>query len=104
MSRRDIPKGQAGVFLKLQSTPWHKLPEKARRVAEQIMKGNISNPGIGTATEFANTFAILKQNMQNKAKEQNKRNPALNIDPNKIKPTHQQWLQFNEKYQLRKEF
>jgi hypothetical protein len=94
-----IPKGQAGVFLKLQSTPWHKLPEKARKVAEQIMKGNISNPGIGTATEFANTFVILRQKMQNIAKEQKKRNPALNIDPNKIKPTYQQWLQFNEIYQ-----
>jgi hypothetical protein len=93
-----IPRGNLGVFLNRQSTPWHKLKEKARKVVEQAMKGNISNPGIGTATEFANTFVILRQNMQNLAKEQNKRNPALNIDINKIKPSPQQWEQFNEKY------
>jgi transcription initiation factor TFIID subunit TAF12 len=47
---------------------------------------------------LAHRFVILRQNMQNLAREQNKRNPALNIDINKIKPSPQQWEQFNEKY------
>jgi hypothetical protein len=56
-----IPKGQLKKFLNLQKTPWHKLPASARSLAERALKGQIPNPGIGIASEFANTYVYFKQ-------------------------------------------
>jgi N-acetyl-anhydromuramyl-L-alanine amidase AmpD len=56
-----IPKGQLQRYLDLQKTPWNKLPSIARSLAERALKGQIPNPGIGIASEFANTFVYFKQ-------------------------------------------
>lgn len=50
----DIPRGQLSRFLKLQKTPWEKLPAAARSLATRALKGQVENP-IGNATEFAST-------------------------------------------------
>jgi Penicillin-insensitive murein endopeptidase/Putative peptidoglycan binding domain len=49
-----IPRGQLKRFLKLQATPWSQLPESARSLAEQALRGQVPNP-IGNASEFAST-------------------------------------------------
>lgn len=56
-----IPKGQLKRFLDLQKTPWHQLPASARSLAERALQGQVSNPGIGIASEFANTTVYFKQ-------------------------------------------
>lgn len=55
----DIPRGQLDRFLKLQKTPWDKLPATARSLAERGLKGQISNP-IGNASEFASTRVYFR--------------------------------------------
>jgi hypothetical protein len=54
----DIPRGQLRRFLRLQATTWNQLPQSARMLAEQAMRGQILNP-IGNASEFASTYVYF---------------------------------------------
>jgi hypothetical protein len=56
----SVPKGQLGRFLQLQRTPWHELPPAARALALRALTGGQSNPGIGNASEFADTAVYFK--------------------------------------------
>jgi peptidoglycan hydrolase-like protein with peptidoglycan-binding domain len=75
----NIPRGQLERHLKLQATPWHKLPQSARSLAESALRGQISNPGISNASEFANTAVYFK-------------------DRHKRMPDYEEWLQFTQAY------
>ena len=74
-----IPKGQLKRYLDLQQIPWDKLSSTARSLAERALKGQIPNPGIGIASEFANTFVYFKQ-------------------ANKRAPNVQEWRRYTENY------
>ena len=54
-----IPRGQLQRHLQLQRRPWSNLPRSARWLAEQAVKGQISNP-IGNASEFASTRIFFR--------------------------------------------
>lgn len=54
----DIPRGQLRRFLTLQATPWNQLPNGARSLAEQALKGQVPNP-IGLASEFGSTYVYF---------------------------------------------
>jgi hypothetical protein len=56
----SIPKGQLGRFLRLQQRPWADLPAAARALALRALSGDQPNPGIGNASEFANTAVYFK--------------------------------------------
>jgi hypothetical protein len=56
----SVPKGQLGHFLRLQRTPWPELPSGARALALRALTGGQPNPGIGNASEFANTAVYFK--------------------------------------------
>jgi hypothetical protein len=55
-----VPRGQLGRFLKLQGRPWPELPAAARALALRALTGGQANPGIGNASEFANTAVYFK--------------------------------------------
>lgn len=80
-----IPKGQLKKFLDLQKTPWYQLPASARSLAERALKGQIPNPGIGIASEFANTAVYFKQAF-------------------KRLPNAQEWTQFTETFAHKKKW
>ena len=63
----SVPKGQLGRFLRLQRTPWQELPPAARALALRALTGGQPNPGIGNASEFADTAVYFK--------DRNKRGP-----------------------------
>jgi hypothetical protein len=54
----EVPKGQLQRHLDLQKTPWSRLPQDARIVAEAALKGRLRNP-IGLASEFDNTYVYF---------------------------------------------
>lgn len=54
-----IPRGQLQRHLQLQRTPWINLSRSARGLAEQAVKGQISNP-ISNASEFASTRIFFR--------------------------------------------
>jgi hypothetical protein len=56
----SIPKGQLGTFLKLQRQPWSKLPAATRALAQRALSGALANPGIGNASEFADTAVYFR--------------------------------------------
>jgi hypothetical protein len=56
-----IPRGQLKRFLSLQATPWSKLPQSARSLAEQAMSGEVPNP-VGNASEFGSTYVYFHDN------------------------------------------
>jgi hypothetical protein len=56
----NIPRGQRRAYHKLQTMSWYELVKSgAGLVAERALKGEIPNPGIGNASEFASTHTIL---------------------------------------------
>jgi len=57
-----IPKGQLQRHLDIQKAPWSKVRESARRMALQALRGELPNPGIGNANEFASTKIFYAQN------------------------------------------
>lgn len=77
-----IRRGQRRRYLELQKRPWSKLPEQARSLAENALKGLIPNP-IGNATEFANTRVYYKQ-------------------AHKKLPSVEQWRRFTERHARQK--
>jgi D-alanyl-D-alanine dipeptidase len=77
-----IPRGQLRRHLELQNTPWESLPEAARALAEQALKGRIPNP-VGNASEFASTLVYFR-------------------DAHRRKPTEAEWRAFTEAFARRK--
>lgn len=77
-----IPKGQLQRHLNLQRKPWEQLPEGARTLAEQAMKGLIPNP-IGNATEFGSTRVYFR-------------------DKHGRYPTEPEWRQYTEQFARKK--
>jgi murein DD-endopeptidase MepM/ murein hydrolase activator NlpD len=57
----QIPKGQLVRHLQIQAAPWSAIKESARRLAMRAMRGELPNPGIGLASEFASTFVFFRQ-------------------------------------------
>ena len=74
-----VPRGQLGRFLQLQKKPWQELPAAARALALRALSGGQPNPGIGNASEFANTAVYYK-------------------DRNKSLPDEAQWRRFSADY------
>lgn len=75
----DVPRGQLQRHLELQKKPWHQLPQSARRLAEDALNGRIANPGVGNASEFANTAVYYR-------------------DRYGTRPTKEQWLRFTRNF------
>ena len=75
----SIPKGQLGRFLQLQKRPWQELPAAARALALRALTGGQPNPGIGNASEFANTAVYFR-------------------DRNKRLPDEAEWRRFSTDY------
>ncbi len=75
----SVPKGQLGRFLQLQKRPWQELPAAARALALRALSGGQANPGIGNASEFANTAVYFK-------------------DRNKRLPYEAEWRRFSTDY------
>jgi hypothetical protein len=77
---QDVPRGQLERHLRLQRTPWRSLPAEARSLAERALRGEAPNPGIGIASDFANTAVYFK-------------------DRHKALPrTYEEWRAFTEGY------
>ncbi len=57
----QIPKGQLVRHLQIQAAPWSAIKESARRLAARAMRGELPNPGIGPASEFASTYMFFRQ-------------------------------------------
>jgi Peptidase M15 len=57
----DIPKGQLIRHLQIQAAPWEKIKPSARQVASRALRGDLPNPGIGLASEFASTYVYYRQ-------------------------------------------
>jgi hypothetical protein len=57
---QNVPRGQLERHLRLQRTPWASLPAEARSLAERALRGDVPNPGIGIASDFANTAVYFK--------------------------------------------
>jgi hypothetical protein len=57
----QIPKGQLVRHLQIQAAPWSAIKESARRLAVRAMRGELPNPGIGLASEFASTYVFFRQ-------------------------------------------
>jgi hypothetical protein len=75
----SVPKGQLGRFLQLQARPWQELPAAARALALRTLTGGQPNPGIGNASEFANTAVYFR-------------------DRNKRLPDEAEWRRFSTDY------
>ena len=56
-----IPKGQLKRHLEVQRKAWADLPANARAVATQALTGQLVDPGIGNADNFASTTIYYKQ-------------------------------------------
>src|SRR5690606_39272499 len=57
----QIPKGQLVRHLQIQAAPWSAVKESARNLATRALRGQLPNPGIGLASEFASTRIYFKQ-------------------------------------------
>lgn len=80
----NLPKGQLKRQLRLQRTPWNRLPAGARALAERAVKGALPNP-ICTASEFASTYIIFRRR-------------------NKRKPSHEEWLRYTTNFKRSRKF
>jgi hypothetical protein len=78
----NVPRGQLRRFLKLQAMPWNQLPQSARSLAEQAMKGQVHNP-VGNASEFGSTYVYFH-------------------DQYGRYPNDEEWRQYTEAYARRK--
>jgi hypothetical protein len=78
----DIPKGQLGRFLQLQQRPWSDLPPAARNLALRALTGGQPNPGIGNASEFANTAVYFKDRYRRVPSEAEWRQFTTNLPKN----------------------
>jgi murein DD-endopeptidase MepM/ murein hydrolase activator NlpD len=74
----QIPKGQLIRHLRIQAAPWSAVKESARHLATRALRGDLSNPGIGLASEFASTYVFFKQRYGRK-------------------PSHQEWRMYTQR-------
>lgn len=58
----SIPKGQLQKHLDIQAAPWGSVKPAARALALRALTGQLTNPGIGLASEFASTRVYYRQN------------------------------------------
>ncbi|MGB5347588.1 MAG: D-alanyl-D-alanine carboxypeptidase family protein [Woeseia sp.] len=56
----SVLKGQLRRHLDMQATPWSRLPDTARNLATRALTGQLRNPGIGLASEFASTRVYFR--------------------------------------------
>jgi hypothetical protein len=56
-----IPRGLLRQHHELQRAPWQQLPSSARALALRALSGGQPNPGIGNASEFAETATYYRQ-------------------------------------------
>ncbi len=75
----DIAKGQLIRHLRIQASPWGKIKPSARRVALRALRGELPNPGIGLASEFASTHVYYRQRHGRS-------------------PSHAQWLDYTVRF------
>ncbi len=57
----NVPRGQLIRHIKLQRRPWNQLPKTATILATQVMAGQMPNPGIGNADNFASTYIWFRR-------------------------------------------
>jgi hypothetical protein len=57
----NIPRGQLRRHLEIQRKPWGSIEASARQVATRALRGDLPNPGIGNASEFASTTTYYKR-------------------------------------------
>ena len=57
----DIPRGQLRRHLDIQKAPWSAVKASARQLATRALTGQLPNPGIGLATQFASTRVYFRQ-------------------------------------------
>ncbi|WP_457143988.1 D-alanyl-D-alanine carboxypeptidase family protein [Mycobacterium sp. URHB0021] len=57
----DIPRGQLRRHLDIQKAPWSAVKRSARQLATRALTGQLPNPGIGLATQFASTRIYFHQ-------------------------------------------
>jgi murein DD-endopeptidase MepM/ murein hydrolase activator NlpD len=74
----QIPKGQLIRHLQIQAAPWSAVKEPARRLATRALRGDLQNPGIGLASEFASTYVFFRQRYGRK-------------------PSRQEWLAYTQR-------
>ena len=56
-----IPRGQLVRHRKIQAAPWEEVKASARDLATRALCGELPNPGIGLASEFASTWVFYVQ-------------------------------------------
>ena len=56
-----IPRGQLVRHREIQAAPWEDVKASARDVATRALRGDLPNPGIGLASEFASTWVFYVQ-------------------------------------------
>jgi hypothetical protein len=81
---QTVPRGQLRRHLDIQARPWSRLAATARELAERALQGQIPNPGIGLASEFASTQIYFRH--------RHGRNPR----------DEQEWRSFTENFATRK--
>jgi len=58
----QIPRGQLQRHIDIQNAPWSSIKSSARTLAARALAGQLPNPGIGLASEFASTRVYYRQN------------------------------------------
>ncbi len=66
----EVPKGQLVRHLRIQRAPWHAVKASARQLATRALTGQLPNPGIGLASEFASTMVYFRQRHRRRASTQ----------------------------------
>ena len=77
--RGRVPRGQLRRHLVLQRTAWSALPLQARQLALQALSGQSANPGIGNASEFAETGVYYHDRYQRR-------------------PSYDEWVRFSQDF------
>jgi len=74
----DIPRVQLARHVRIQNMRWNEFSSTLRSLVERAVNSGLPNPGIGIASEFANTMAFLKHTNR--------------------RPTRDDWRRFTERY------
>jgi hypothetical protein len=80
----SIKKVQYVKHIKLQHKEWAEFPSYVQNMVLKILSGQIPNPQIGIATDFASTYVFLKS--------------ARHKQGISGEPTHEEWQQYTLKY------
>jgi hypothetical protein len=80
-----IPRGQTRRHLATQKQPWEALKASARALTLRGLRGELPNPGIGNASEFASTRVLWMQ--RNKTR---------------VEPSAEQWRAYTQAFAKRK--